>query len=328
MGNFIGRRVAVGLSQETVRGTTVAPAFWFRHLSLDFGRKTKTIQNNSAMNRMEAINDSALVQQWGEGKLEGKVGDIGIGYLLANIFGALPTSALHAGETTVSDHTFAIGQTNTPPTMTITRVDPNTDRRHAFGTLKSLELTAAAGDWVKISADIISDKGTDATDTVAFISENEFTSKHITVKMAANQAGIAAALAIKASSLKIKIDRKAEPYYGFNATDPANYFVGSYEVTGEVVLTYDDTTYENLHYANTIQYLQAVIKNTDVNIGTVPSNPSLTFNAPKARVEDWSQSNDLDKVIEQTLAFYMEFDVATAMALQAILTNTKSNYTT
>ena len=328
MGNFIGRRVAVGLSQETVRGTTVAPAFWFRHLSLDFARKTKTIQNNSAMNRMEAVNDSALVQQWGEGKLEGKVGDTGIGYLLANIFGALPTSAVHAAETTVFDHTFAIGQTNTPPTMTITRVDPNSDRRHAYGTLKSLEIDAQAGDWVKASGDLIADKGTDATDTVAFVSENEFTSKHITVKLAANLAGLGAAVAIKASSLKIKIDRKAEPYFGFNATDPANFFVGSYEVTGELVLTYDDTTFETLHYGNTIQYLQAVIKNTDVNIGVVPSNPSLTFNAPKARIEDWSMSNDLDKVIEQTLAFYMEFDVSSAMALQAILTNTKTNYTT
>lgn len=327
MSNFIGRRVAVGFGQETVRGTAVTPAFWFRHLSLDFAKKTKTIQNTSAMYRMESVNDSALVQEWSEGKLEGKVGDVGIGYLLANIMGALPTSALHAGETTVYDHTFGIGQTNTPPTMTITRVDGNSNRRHAYGTLKSLEIDAAAGDWVKVSGDVIADKGTTGTDTVAFISENEFTSKHITVKLAANQAGIAAALPIKASSLKLKIDRKAEPYMAFNNTSPANYFTGSYTLTGEVVLTYDDNTYENLHYANTQQYLQIVMANTDVAIGAT-SNPTVTFNAPKARIEDWGMSNDLDKVIEQTLSFQLELDVSSAMALQAIVTNTKTNYTT
>lgn len=327
MANFIGRRVAVGIGQEATRGTAVAPTFWFRHLSLDFAKKTKTIQNTSAMNRMESVNDSALVQEWGEGKLEGKVGDLGVGYLLSNIFGAIPTSAVKAAETTVYNHTFAIGQTNTPPTLTIARVDANSDRRHTYGTLKALELTANAGDWVKVSGDIITDKGTTATDTVAFVAENEFTSKHITVKLAANAGGIAAALPIKASNLKIKIDRKAEPYMAFNNTNPADYFVGAYTITGEVTLTYDDVTYENLHYNNTIQYLQVAIANTDVTIGTA-SNPTLVFNAPQARIEDWSMSNDLDKVIEQTLGFQMEFSVASAMALQAVLTNTKTNYTT
>jgi hypothetical protein len=67
--------------------------------------------------------------------------------------------------------------------------------------------------------------------------------------------------------------------------------------------------------------------NTDVAIGAT-SNPTVTFNAPKARIEDWGMSNDLDKVIEQTLSFQLELDVSSAMALQAIVTNTKTNYTT
>jgi hypothetical protein len=244
-----------------------------------------------------------------------------------NIFGAAPVDTTHAGETLVYDHTFSIGQTNTPPTLTLARVDPNADRRHSLCTLKSFELDASDGDWVKFSCDIIADKGTTAADTVAFVAENEFTGKHVTVKIAANQAGIAAALPIKASSLKLKIDRKAEPYWGFAGLDPANFFVGAYEITGELVLTYDDATYENLHYANTQQYLQISIANTDVTIGTA-ANPTLVFNAPKARIEDWTESDDLDKVIEQTLSFYMEFDLTSAMALQAILTNNKANYTT
>jgi hypothetical protein len=50
---FIGRRKAVGFGVEATRGTKVAPTFWFKHLSVDFYKKTKTIQNESAMNRME-----------------------------------------------------------------------------------------------------------------------------------------------------------------------------------------------------------------------------------------------------------------------------------
>jgi hypothetical protein len=323
---FIGRRKAVGFGVEATRGTKVAPTFWFKHLSVDFYKKTKTIQNESAMNRMEKVNDSALVQAWAEGKLDGKVGDIGIGYLLANIFGNKAV-ATHPAETLVFDHTFTINQTNTPPTHTISIQNPNTGRRHGFGTLKNLEISGDDGDWVKVSADILADQGANNVDTVTYVAENEFTGKHVTVKMAANQAGIGAATAIKAKSFKVTIDRKAEAYWGFSGLDPADFYVGSYEVTGELVLAYADTTYEDLHYNNTIQYLQISIVNTDVTIGTT-SNPALVITCPRARIEDWGMSDDLDKVIEQTLSFYMEFDLTSSSAVQAVLTNTKANYTT
>ena len=131
MTEFIGRRVSVGVGLETVRGTAVAPTYWYRHLSLDFSRKTTAIQNESAMGRVEKINDSAVVSQWAEGQLEGKVTDIGVGFLLANVFGQV-ASAAKSGDTTVYEHTFSIGQSQTPPTLTISRKDPNSDRRHAL----------------------------------------------------------------------------------------------------------------------------------------------------------------------------------------------------
>lgn len=326
MSDFIGRRVALGIGKETTRGTVVAPNYWFRHLSLDFMKKAKSIQNESAMNRVEKVNDSALVQEWSEGKLAGKITDIGIGYLLDNIFGTT-NSAAHAGETVVYDHTMTINQVQQPPTLTFSRSDPNIGRQHAFGVVSSLEIDAQAGDWVKISADLKAAKGATSTPTVSYVVENEFTSKHITAKLAANAAGITAAPAIKAKSLKLKIDRKAEPYFGFGSTDIQEMYTGAYEITGEVVLIYSDTTYENMYYNNTKQYLQLSMANTDVTIGAT-SNPTLVFKAPQARITDFGMSNDLDKVVEQTLSFYMEFSVADTAALTAVLTNTKSNYTT
>lgn len=325
MGTFIGRKKAVGFGVETTRGTAVAPTVWFKHLSLDFYRKTKTIQDESAINRMERVNDSALVQAWAEGKIEGKVGDLSIGYLLANILGNKAVAA-HSTETIVFDHTFTINQTNTPPTNTIAVVNDNTSRRHSFGTLKNLEISGSDSDWVKITADAIATQGATSTETVLYATENEFTGKHVTVKMAANLAGIGAALPIKAKQFKVKIDRKAAAYWGFAGLDPSDIYVSSYDLTGELVLVYDATTYEDLHFANAIQYLQISIVNTDITIGT-SANPSLIISAPRARIEDWGMSDDLDKVIEQTLSFYMELDRTSGVALQMVLTNTKTNYT-
>lgn len=327
MANFIGRRVGVGFGVEATRGTPVAPTYFFRQTALDFSRKVKSIEDKSAMYRMEDSVGSAITEQWGEGKLDGNVGDLGIGYLLANIFGANPVDAAHGTETTVYDHTYSIAQTNTPLTHTIARVDANSSRRHAFGTFKDLELDCKVGEWVSVTSNIIADKGVTSTDNPVYVEENRFTSKHINVKLAASQAGLAAAATIKGSNLKVKIDRKSAPYYGFNGVDPANYFAESYTLTGEVDLTYDDQTYENLYYNNTQQYLQVAIVNTDVTIGTA-SNPTLTLNMPQAKITGWTMTNALDTVVEQHLIFTMELNVAAGMAVQAILTNTKANYTT
>jgi hypothetical protein len=325
-GNFIGRRVAVGVGVETVRGTAVAPAYWIRHLSLDFSQKAKKIQNVSAMNRMEEVNGAALTEQWADGKLEGKVGDFSIGYLLLNMFGSVSSAAEIAPNALAFDHTFTIAQTNTPPTMTIVRTDANSNRRHAFGTLKNLEINCGVGEYVKVNGELVALKGTTGIDTVAFIQENEFTSKHISAKIAADLASIPGATDIKASNLKLKIDRKAEPYFAFNSTDPANVFVGSYAISGEITLTYDDTVYEDLFTTNATKYMQIAITNTDVVLAT-SANPKLVFNIPQARISDWGMSNDLDKVIEQTVSFTAEFNVTASAAITAVLTNVKTNYT-
>ena len=326
MVKHIGRRVSVGVGVETTRGTAVAPAYWFRHLSLDFGRKTTAIQNESAMGRVEKINDSAIVTQWAEGKLEGKVTDIGVGYLLANIFGKV-TSALKAGETGVYEHKFEIGQSQTPPTLTIARKDPNSDRRHALGTLGDLELSVEVGDWFKVNANMLAKMGVDATNTPAFIEETEFTARDIVVKLADIAGNLPTAPAIAAKSFKVTINRNAETYKSFDGTtDITDIHTGAYELTGEMVLVYDNQDFENKYYNNTPQVMEVVVANQSVNIGT-GSHPSLKISAPQVRVSEWSLSNDLDTVVEQTLSFSIELSITQAEALTMTLTNTKSNYT-
>lgn len=326
MTEFIGRRVSVGVGVESTRGTAVAPAYWYRHLSLEFGRKTTAIQNESAMGRVEKINDSAIVSQWAEGKLEGKVTDIGVGYLLANIFGSVSSEAA-SGETAVYEHTFSISQSQTPPTLTIARKDPNSDRRHGLGTLADLEISVEAGDWVKVNATIMAKMGEDASNTVAFQEENEFTSRNVVIKLADDEAGIASASPIAAKSFKVTINRNATTYNSFTGSlDISNIFTGAYEITGEMVLIYDAADWEEKYYENTPQALDVFIENAQVDIGVV-SHPSLRITAPKVRVSEWSMSNDLDEVIEQTLSFTMELDTTAGRAIQMVLTNEKEDYT-
>lgn len=322
--HFIGRKVAVGLGLEATPGTAVAPSTWIRLLNPDFHDQATFIENTSALGRVEDSDDQALVKQIASGKLEGKLTDISIGYILANIFGSWTTAA-HPAETSVYDTTFTTSQSSTPPTLTIVKKDGVENKRYTLGTLADTEFSCSTGDWAKFSASAMSKIGIAGTDTPAFVAENEWTSKHISVKLATNIAGLSGATAIPAISFKLKIDRKPSDFTPLGAIDPVTFNTTSWGVTGEIVLRYDAATYHDLTFANTQQALQIQLLNSETTIGT-SSKPTLTFTAPKARLNTWSVNSNLDQVIDQTIGFKLNLDTTAGYMLQAVLTNTKVNY--
>lgn len=323
-GAFIGRRDSIGVGKETTSGTAVAPTAWQRHLKLSLDPKTTVAQNTSAMGRVEDINDSLVTEEWYEGSVNGKVTDLTHGYFLLNMFGSC-SAATHAGETTVYDNTFSVLQSNTPPTLTFTRNNQNAIRRHAMGTQTDYELSVKTGDWVQFTSAVMTKVGVTASDTVAFATENEFTSKHVTVKLASTVAGLSGATALQVKSLKLKIARKADRFIPLGAIDPVAFDAQSWGVTGELVLRYTDTTLDVLGLANTRQAMSIAIVNNDVTIGTA-TNPSLTFTAPKVRLDPIQLDDNLDQVINQTVPFTCELDTVAGSMLTAILTNTQNGY--
>jgi len=248
---FIARRKAVGFGIESTPGTGVAPSFWMRQMKLDFQRKTTAIQNESAMGRNEKVNDSAIVEEWAEGDLEGKVYDISIGPLLYNIFGTLVTTDNADANAAVKDHTLDVAQSNIAKTLTVARVDPIASRRHAFGTLESLEITSEQGGWVMVNGSLQALAGSTAADAAAYVAENSFTSKHVTVKIASNVAGLGAATALSIKNLRLTLSRETMKFFPHGAIDPAAINIGPFSVEGELVLRYDSNTLENLWFANT-----------------------------------------------------------------------------
>lgn len=321
---FIGRRESVGVAIETTAGTAAAPQAWQAHLALTLDPKTSTIDNMSALGRIEQVNDSAITEEWVEGSINGKVTDTTIGYFLVNMFGQV-SPALHAGETIVYDNTFTVASSTLPPTLTIARTNPVRSRRFALSTLTDLEIDVKQNDWVMFTATVAGKSGASSTESVTYLAENEFTSKHVVVKFATNLAGIAGASAAQIKSLKIKFSRKTERFTPLGLIDPTSFDPNDWTCTGTVVARYTDTALEDIAYANTAQAMSIAIVNTDVTIGST-TRPSLTITAPKVRLDPQTLDNGLDKTLSQTFNFTAQVDVVTGYIIQAILTNTKNGY--
>jgi len=323
MSDYIGRKVAVGIGAETTRGTAVVPAFWVRHLSLDFKRKGEAVQNESALGRREKFSDSEIVKQWAEGKLEGKVNSKSIGLVLLGAFGTVESAANGAGY----DHTFSLDQSNTPQSLTLAKVDGVNSRRHALAMVKSLEVVIETGEYVKFNCDIVSKQGETSSETVAYIEEYEFTSKDAYVKFGDvdDTADAQGATAIAVKSGKVMLDLGVEPTFELGSTEPAEIHAGAVEVTGEIVARHSDSTYEDMYHNNTKKSMALGFVNTAVDLGG-GLNPELVFLLPKVATTDYDTSNDLDAIVEQTMGLTGELSTTSGDTVTAVLTNDQAEY--
>lgn len=323
MADYIGRKVAVGIAAETTRGTAAVAAFWVRHLSLDFKRKGEAVQNESALGRREKFSDSEIVKQWAEGKLDGKVNSKSIGLILLGAFGTVDTVANGAGY----NHTFSMDQSNTPQSLTLSKVDGVNSRRHALAMIKSMEVMIETGEYVKFSCDIVSKQGTTSSETVAYVEEYEFTSKDAYVKFGTvdDLAGAIASTAIAVKSGKITMDLGVEAYFELGNTEPTEIHAGAVEVTGEIVARHSDSTYEDMYHNNTKKAMVLGFVNTAVDLGA-GLNPELVFKLPKVAVTDYDTSNDLDAIVEQTMGLTGELSTTGGNTITAVLTNDQAVY--
>ncbi len=320
-----GRKVAVGLGRETTRGTTVAPAYWLPLIENDFKQTVEKSLNDSGLGVLNKHNAADVMKEIATGTISGKVQDRSFGLLLCAAFGAAPTSA-QQGTSGVYDHNFAESQSNTPASLTVALKDGNRDERYALGMLRSLELSCEVGDWVKFSADLIAKKPASATNTVAYVAENEFKAKHVSVKLADDVAGLAGADPIPVKSFRISLDRGVEEYMTVGITDPYDIFSKEFDITGDFVMLYDGNTHRDKYLDNSYQAFEISIENTDVTIGSGSAHPKLVLTFPRVNLSEWGLDSGLGSMIEQTAGLQALYSASDGKTWSGVLTNTEDAY--
>jgi hypothetical protein len=321
-----GRKVAVGIGRETTRGTAVAAAYWIKHAELDFRQRAEKANNDSSLNVLDAHNASEIVKDWGEGTISGKITDKSFPLILAAAAGQVPTSADNPDtDASVKDHTISQSQLNESMSLTVALKDLNRDERFALAMLRSLEISAEAGDWARFSAELVSKKPATASNTVAYVAENEFKAKHITVKLAANVAGLGAAPAVALRTFSITINRNVDPYFGLGQDDPTNIYAKEVEVSGEFTALFDSLTHRDNYLGSGYQAMQITLENTDVTIGSA-ARPKIVLTFPRVSLSDWDVDQGLGNIVEQTVGVKPLYSLSDGYTWSGVATNTVANY--
>jgi len=325
MAKYIGKRANFGMGKESVAGTAVAPTHWVPCEDKTPNIVAEYVQDNSDYGRIENSVSSEVVYSKGEPEVKGLVFDKIIGLFFD---AALGTAAFAADtpEAGVNTHTFTILNSEIHPTYTLVFKDPNEDYDFPYGKLKMLSLiyskralTRFESTWVGQAKESDTNTATYATD------ENHFNSTMVAFKLAANQAGIAGASAFDVEDLKLTIEKEIIEQDSLGNSEPVNIYNGIITLDLEVEILMDNTTYQTLFTAGTVQAAEIKLVNTGVTIGAV-TNPTITIQLNAVNFEEMDKPYSHNDIVRIKLSGKGHYKLADSKAIEIVLINTEGTY--
>lgn len=324
MSNQIGRLRQVGIAKETVKGTAVVPAFWVPVQNFAANPKVNVKKKDGAIGRIDGAYSSEIVSKNNEPSMDGYITDKAAGLLFLSALGAVNTGAAVAG---VYPHTFSVLNGNEHPSLTVSFKDANMAKSIAYSVLNELSLEANLEDYVKFNASYIGKFEADATLAPSFYAtDNVFVSRHVSVKIAANIAGLAAASPVALESVNLKISKNAVARFGLSSNEPVKVTNGQLDLSGTIVALQSDETWRDLFIDNTEKAMQITIENTDVTIGSGSGHPKIIITLAKINFNPYKEDAKLGDLIKETVSFGGMYSLTDAKSIEIELDNTQASY--
>lgn len=309
MSKYIGRLINLGIGRESSRGAGASPVYNLPRTSFSFDDKVVKARSMGALGKLADSEEAFVTTKYGQGEIEGEIRDKSFGLLLYALLGTLNTS----GPTDSSyTHAFTVSQSNQHQSLSFVVDDPNTDELYKLVMLDSLEIVAELDEVARYTAGFMSKQAVSTGLSVpAVVSENKFTKKHLSFKLASTIAGLAGASAISLKSLTLTINKNATLDDVLGTAEPEDILNRQLSVEGQIELNYEDETYKNYMKDGDSKAMEIAFTNTDALIGS-GTRPSLTFQFPKVDFFDWEPNYDLDEIARQTISFKASRDIANA----------------
>jgi hypothetical protein len=239
------------------------------------------------------------------------------------------SSATATGGTIISPsagkhHIFRRLNNNTHPSFTIYNSDPLEDFRAAYCMLDSLDFEVMSNDWAKFSAKFLGQNhASTSAQSPSYAAEAPFFGKNAAAKIAATHNDLDAASALAVERFKLTISKNLTDYQAFGSVNPASFHNQRFEVRGDLTLLYNATTQREYLTSSTKRALRLTLANTGATAISGSTYPTIQFDMPVCCFTDWSQTDDNDAIVKQTLSFVAEYDISRALTLEAMLVNSR-----
>lgn len=394
----IGRLFTLGVAKETTRGTAISSAaYWIPFEDLGFEEKFENAMLDQSHGIIEDMIGQVRVKNYADGSFKLPLIDQSAGLLFYSLFGGY-THGAHAGETTVYDHTFTVGENAQHQSLTMFIHDPlaGVDYSHANSVISKMEIDIEVKKLIELSISVRGQKGvSQSTFTPSFAADNYFVAQYAAFATAPTVAGAAGTLTgtgsatstihitglnistallqigmtvtgtnipagativtivsatavdlsaattgastsytfgplvIPIKSFKLTVDEDIEDQDVVGNVAPLDYLNKEFKVEGTVEAIYQNITdfkAQALATPNVPSAMIVDVKDTDVNIGVVPSHPELKITLDQVYFTDYTRPIKLKDLVYQTLKFKATYSTATSEMIKTVLTNTVASY--
>lgn len=324
----IGRLHSFAIGTETTPGTAGTIKAWIPVETGNLKPVVETAKDESGFANIASPADAHVTKVSSEFSAKGIVRPTSIGYLLLAALGT--SSAPTLAETGVYTHAFTVKNDNNHPALTVIHDNQTAEEQSTYNMVDSLAITGEVGQYVKFD---LKTKGrlqtttTGHTPAFATTGDNPFLVSKVSVKFAANVAGLAAASKVAVQNFKFSIDKNLEQIFSTmtgatEATDFSSQHNKNLSAKGDFEMIFEDETFKTLALAGTKQAIEISVEGRTLIGATKYEN--LTFQFASVILEDWGTSDDKDGIVTQTFAFTSMYKLAETKMLTASLTNAQA----
>lgn len=317
---YVGAKVEVALTKESVRGTGVNPANgdWIYQESIGILPRNEKINYEPGMGRIEQTFRSHTHKEYANGDIRTAVTKKLLGPVLSLLFGQVPSTTGPSGE--IYTHNYALLNSNQHASYSVTIKDPIRGyKRFPFALLNALSLEFNVDSITSMTLNLEAGKeeasgatGTsyDTTDEYAF-----FMPQHVSFKIADDVDGLGAAENQDAMNLTFEFNKNAVKRFKLGSTSPADVINQRIIITGNLEAVYVSDDLRSWAQNEVSKALQLVVDDGE---------SSLTITFPRVTFKDWGKGEDNNAYMNNNVGFQAELDLENGM-FYATLANKHAN---
>jgi hypothetical protein len=321
--------LGIGIENPATRGTAAEPqAFIPARTPSGINVEVTKVPLKETKVSGVASRGSVIVQRKATGNLEFNLRSETIGYLLKSLLGKCTTTT-HLGS--VKKHLFEILLSNAQyPTVSLAMAQGGTNQDYIYNMalVKSLEIKTPVDDLVNATAEFVgADEAEHAGFTVAFQdTDYYFRPQDITIKTAADVAGLAAAEAQDIRELSITITNNAKESQVIGSVTPADMIANIIDIGFEITMDYAAKSLHDAYKAGAYFAAQITLERTDIDFDVSHNHPKIVITLAKCSIEQYSQDRPLDEIVKDKITATAHYDEDEEEAINIELYNTVADY--
>ncbi len=305
MSLWIGRVMGVGIGNETIRGTGVAPTYWINALSFSFRDVPDRALSEAGFGGIWGGDQSPKTLEHAEGEIEMEVDDQSIGSILKAVFGNISTAA---EDTSAFKHTYTLQNDNQHDSLSIHTIDPIGQFLFELSMIDTFELRIEPNAIVSARINFMSKGSANSSgQTASYGATKKWLGRNLIFKVASLTSGLAAANKINLKSLVLRIEKNAEVQATLSTVQPDDIVNKRFNITGEIVLNYEDRTWLNYVKDATNLAMRIDLVHDDV-AGDTTSKYEFLIDLSKVSIEQFDPDFALDDVVTQQFTFNALYD--------------------